>query len=77
MIHGAHKSKNGSAGTTRGVRSPAVRSRLSLLGGCTRCGRGSKHMTMPGKCTGPKYLSEKLGNGESDIDLVRRMDRKF
>ena len=27
---------------------------------CMRCGRGSKYMKMPGKCTGPKYLSEML-----------------
>ena len=25
---------------------------------CVRCGRGSKCMNMPGRCTGPKYLSE-------------------
>ena len=25
--------------------------------GCVRCGRGSKYMKMPGKCTGPKFLS--------------------
>ena len=24
---------------------------------CMRCGRGSKYMKMPGKCTGPKYVS--------------------
>ena len=28
---------------------------------CMRCGRGSKYMKMPGKCTGPKYLSNMLG----------------
>ena len=28
---------------------------------CMRCGRGSKYMKMPGKCTGPKYLSENVG----------------
>ena len=28
---------------------------------CLRCGRGMKCMKMPGKCTGPKYLSENLG----------------
>ena len=28
---------------------------------CMRCGRGSKCMKMPGKCTVPKYLSKKLG----------------
>ena len=27
---------------------------------CMRFGRGSKYMRMPGKCTRPKYLSEKL-----------------
>ena len=32
---------------------------------CMRCGRGSKYMKMPGTCTGPKYLSEILENGES------------
>ena len=31
---------------------------------CTRCGRGSKYMKMPGKCTGPKYLSKMLENEE-------------
>ena len=25
---------------------------------CMRCGRGSKHMKMLGKCTGPKFLSK-------------------
>ena len=34
---------------------------------CMRCGRGSKDMKMQGKCTGPKYLSKILENGESDI----------
>ena len=37
---------------------------------CMRCGRGSKYMKMPGKCTGPKYLSkiwkmEKASRGRS------------
>ena len=27
---------------------------------CMRCGRGGKHMKMPGKCTGPKFLSKKF-----------------
>ena len=26
----------------------------------TMCGRGSKQMKMPGRCTGPKFLSKKL-----------------
>ena len=30
---------------------------------CMRCGRGSRYMKMPGKCTGPKYLSKKFENG--------------
>ena len=35
---------------------------------CMRCGSGSKYMKMPGKCTGPKYLSENSNkNRESDI----------
>ena len=29
---------------------------------CTRFGRGSKSMKMPGKCTGPKFLSNSLEN---------------
>ena len=28
---------------------------------CMRCGRGRKYMKMPGKCTGPKFLSKKFG----------------
>ena len=28
---------------------------------CLRCGRGIKCMKMPGRCTGPKFLSGKLG----------------
>ena len=27
---------------------------------CLRCGRGSKYTKMPGKCTGPKFLSKRL-----------------
>ena len=34
---------------------------------CLRCGRGSKYMKMPGKCTGLKFLSKFLENGESVI----------
>ena len=34
---------------------------------CMRCGRGSKYIKMPGKCTGPKFLSKSLENGEDDI----------
>ena len=29
---------------------------------CMRCGRGSKDMKMPGKCTGPKLLSKSMEN---------------
>ena len=47
---------------------------------CMRCGRGSKYMKMPGRCTGPKLLSKSLGQwGRRHLgghDLVRRMDRK-
>ena len=51
---------------------------------CMRCGRGSKCMEMPGKCTEPKYLSFFLGRGEKmeegvtleGHDLVRRVDRQ-
>ena len=42
---------------------------------CMRCGRGSKYMKMPRKCTGPKLFSKRrrhLGGH----DLVRRMDRQ-
>ena len=46
---------------------------------CMRCGRGSKYMKMPGKCTGPKFLSENFGTWRKrelgGSDLVRRMDR--
>ena len=31
---------------------------------CMRCGRGSKFMKMPGKCAGPKFLSNKFGEME-------------
>ena len=47
---------------------------------CMRCGRGSKHMKMPGKCTGPKFLSKSLDKwGRRHLgcqDLVRRMNRQ-
>ena len=47
---------------------------------CMRCGRSGKYMNMPGKCTGPKYLSEKLGKSDKrhlgGHDLVRRVDRQ-
>ena len=47
---------------------------------CMRCGRGSKYMKKPGKCTGPILLSNSLENAEDDIweghDLTRRMDRQ-
>ena len=26
---------------------------------CTRCGKGSKHVKMPGRCDGPKFLSKR------------------
>ena len=46
---------------------------------CTRCGRGSKYMKMPGKCTGPKFLPKSLGKWRrrhlGGHDLVRSMDR--
>ena len=28
---------------------------------CVRCGRESKYMKMPGRCSGPKFLSKNLG----------------
>ena len=31
---------------------------------CMRCGRGSKYIKMPRKCTGPKFLSKKFGKME-------------
>ena len=44
------------------------------------CGRGSKYMKMLGKCSGPKYLSEKIGKWgqrrRRGHDLGRRMDRQ-
>ena len=47
---------------------------------CMRCGRGSKYMKMPGKRTGPKYLSENVGKWRKrhlgGHDLVRRVDRQ-
>ena len=43
---------------------------------CMRCGRDSKNMKIPGKCTRPKYLSENLGKWRKrhlgGHDLVRR-----
>ena len=47
---------------------------------CMRCGRGSKYMKMPGKCTGPKCLSIFLGKTWRERHfgghgLVRRVDR--
>ena len=48
---------------------------------CMRCGRGSKHMWMPGRCIGPKFLSKGLTKwGRRHVgghDLVRRVDRKW
>ena len=32
---------------------------------CMRCGKSSKDMKMPGKCTGPTFLLEIFGVGES------------
>ena len=47
---------------------------------CMRCGRGSKLMKTPGKCTGPTFLSKSLGKWRRRYlgghDLVRRMDRQ-
>ena len=34
---------------------------------CMRCGRGSKYMKMPGKCTGPNCCEKCLENVEDDI----------
>ena len=46
---------------------------------CMRCGKSSKYMKIPGKCTGPKCLSKCMVKwGEifgGDFDLVRRVDR--
>ena len=45
---------------------------------CMMCGRSSKYMKIPGKCTGPKYLSEFFGKWRKQHlgghDMVRRMD---
>ena len=45
---------------------------------CMRCGRSSKFMKMPGKCTVPKYLSENFGKWRKrhlgGRDLVRCVD---
>ena len=47
---------------------------------CVRCGRGSTYMKMPGRCTGPKFLSKSLRKWRRrhlrGDDLVRRMDRQ-
>ena len=47
---------------------------------CMTCGRESKYMKMPGRCTGPKLLSKSLGKWKrrhlGGHDLVRRMDRR-
>ena len=47
---------------------------------CMRCGRGSKYMKTPGKCTGPKFLSQILEKWRrrhlGGHDLVGRMDRQ-
>ena len=41
---------------------------------CVRCGRGSKYMKTPGRCTRPQLLSKSLGKWSHD--LVRRIDRQ-
>ena len=47
---------------------------------CMRCGKSSKYMKMPGKCTGPKFMQKKFGYCEKrhlgGHDLVRRVDRQ-
>ena len=47
---------------------------------CMRCGRGSKNMKMPGRCTRPKFMSKSLGNWRKrhlgGHDFARRMDRQ-
>ena len=47
---------------------------------CMRCGRGSKHMKMQGKSTGPKCLSKDSGRWREQHvgghDMVRIMDRR-
>ena len=45
--------------------SEEMKHRTKWCAEANKCGRGSKYMKMPGKCTGPKYLSEISGNGES------------
>ena len=43
---------------------------------CMRCGRGSKYMKMPGRCNGPKFMSQSLKKwGRRHLgghDLVRK-----
>ena len=34
---------------------------------CTKCGKRSKYMKMPGRYDGPKFLSKRLGHGEVAI----------
>ena len=45
---------------------------------CVGCGRGSKCMKMPGQCTGPKFLSKRLGKWRRCFlgghDVVKRVD---
>ena len=47
---------------------------------CIWCGKSGKYMEMPGKCTGPKYLSERLEKWGKrylgEHDYVRRVDRQ-
>ena len=44
---------------------------------CMRCGRGSKYMKMPGRCTGPKFLSKSLGKWEGAIWEVMTLSQKW
>ena len=37
---------------------------------CMRCGKGSKYMKMPGRCTGPKLLSKGLGEWRQGEVLI-------
>ena len=47
---------------------------------CLRCGKGSKNMKLPGRCTGPKFLSKSSSKWErlclGGHDLVRKIDRQ-
>ena len=65
---------------SEGMKHPTERCAEAERNRCMRCGRGSKYMKMPGKCSGPKFLSKswrKLGRRHlGGHDLVRRMDRQ-